>query len=143
MQNVRGPSTLADAPLRRQVAELATSFGAQSKCSQPFNVGYCTGLLLFPTQEQRNRLLRVNVIGGKLFYVNAVGTHSTRRAVRQEAALALIAAALREHVRAFLHSFSLCSKSEVLWPKPSSLRVAPDVSAARSTLCITIACRSG
>ena len=50
-----------------------------------------------PLGTSRNRLLRVNILGGRLYYVSCVGQRSTARKVRQRAILALIRATLAVH----------------------------------------------
>jgi len=50
-----------------------------------------------PLGTSRNRLLRVNILGGRLYYVSCVGQRSTARRVRQDAALRLIQATLDAH----------------------------------------------
>ena len=50
-----------------------------------------------PLGTSRNRLLRVNILGGRLYYVSCVGQRSTARKVRQQAILALIRATLAVH----------------------------------------------
>ena len=47
-----------------------------------------------PVGEANNRLLRVNIIGNKLYYYGCVASTSTRRLARQEAALRLLQAVL-------------------------------------------------
>ena len=50
-----------------------------------------------PLGEARNRLLRVTILGNRLYYVSCVGSKSTRRLVRQRAALRLLQDVLRRH----------------------------------------------
>lgn len=50
-----------------------------------------------PAGKSHNRLLRVQVLGGRLYFVNCVGSHSERRRQRQFAALRLLQHVLRTH----------------------------------------------
>ena len=50
-----------------------------------------------PLGEARNRLLRVNIIDGKLHFVNSVGSKSLRRATRQRAVLRLLQTTLNAY----------------------------------------------
>ena len=50
-----------------------------------------------PLGHSTMRLTRINIIGGKLYYVSSVGSKSAKRLLRQEAALALISVVLRVH----------------------------------------------
>ena len=50
-----------------------------------------------PPGEYHNRLLRINILGGRLHYVNCAGSRSVRRLTRQATALRLIAHTLAAH----------------------------------------------
>ena len=50
-----------------------------------------------PIGENHNRLLRVNVLNGQLYYVSCAGSKSVRRLMRQRAVLRLLQAVLDMH----------------------------------------------